>query len=480
MNDERYVMKEEFKIAWRNLWRNRRRTLITSASIFFAVFFAVIMRSYQLGSYDHMINNFIESFTGYLQVQHIKYQDNPFIDNSFDYHDSIASAISRIDNVVSVTPHLESFTLASSGTQTKGVSVIAIDPEKEKNFSDPESKLVRFRITDETVKCLKESASATDDMLEKVKKNMGRAYSSSTRLELEMGLTREDNEDYLAEILRCASVSNGYLTKDDHGILVSDRLAGYLKVGVGDSVILMGQGYHGGSANGIFPVRGIIKIPSPEIDNKLIIMTIPTAQAFFDAENKITSLVVNLTDKSNRTIKTAKSRINALIQDKNTVARSWYELNPILYQQIQGDSQTGMAMLGILYFIIFFGIFGTVLMMVSERKREFGVLVAIGMQKKRLKKIVTIEMMMLGAIGVVCGLSASAPLIMYFFYKPILLRGDLGNMMEDWGWDAVMPTAWFGPYFYWQAVVVAFMVALATIYPMRRISRLKEIEALKS
>ena len=137
-------MKEEFKLAWRNLWRNRRRTIITSASVFFAVFFAVVMRSYQLGSYDHMINNFIESFTGYMQVQHIKYQDNPLIDNSFDYNDSIVSLISGIEKVVSVTPHIESFTLASSGTQTKGVSVIAIDPVKERNFSNPENKLVKY------------------------------------------------------------------------------------------------------------------------------------------------------------------------------------------------------------------------------------------------------------------------------------------------------------------------------------------------
>ena len=136
-------MKEEIKIAWRNLWRNRRRTIITSASVFFAVFFAVVMRSYQLGSYDHMINNFIESFTGYLQVQHVKYHDNPAIDNSFDYNDSVLAAISEIERVVSVTPHLESFTLASNGTQTKPAAVIAIDPEKEKSFSDPEAKLVK-------------------------------------------------------------------------------------------------------------------------------------------------------------------------------------------------------------------------------------------------------------------------------------------------------------------------------------------------
>ena len=472
-------MKEELKIAWRNLWRNRRRTIITAASIFFAVFFAVIMRSYQLGSYDHMINNVIESFTGYLQVQHVKYQDNPLIDNSFDYNDSIASAISGIDKVISVTPHLESFTLASSGMQTKGVAVIAIDPVKEKNFSDPESKLVKYRITSEAIKQMKTEAVIPENVLEKVNKNLDRSYSSSARLKLELGLPDEDNELFLPEILKCSEISNGFLTKDDEGILVSDKLASYLKVTIGDSVILMGQGYHGVSATGIFPVRGIIKMPSPEIDNKLIIMTIPAAQKFFDAEDKITSLVVNLTDKSNRTIKMAKARINSLLRDKNTIAKTWYELNPILYQQIQGDSQSGMAMLAVLYFIIFFGIFGTVLMMVSERKREFGVLVAIGMQKKKLKSIVTIEMILLGAIGLVSGLLASVPLILYFYYYPIVLKGDMANMMEDYGCDAVMPTAWFGPYFYWQVVIVAFMVILATLYPLRKIGKLKEIEALR-
>ncbi|MHC1777033.1 MAG: ABC transporter permease [Lentimicrobium sp.] len=472
-------MKEEFKIAWRNLWRNRRRTIITSASVFFAVFFAVVMRSYQLGSYDHMINNFIESFTGYLQVQHSKYQDNPLIDNSFDYDESILTAISRLDKVVSVSPHLESFTLASSGSQTKGVAVMAIDPVKEKSFSDPESKLVKYRITEEAIRGLADAGLISDDLLNKLKILSGRSYSSVARLYRELGLSDDDAEHTMPEVLKYTRVFNGFLTQDDAGILVSDRLAGYLKVTVGDSVILMGQGYHGVTATGIFPVRGIIKIPSPEIDNKLIIMTIPAAQKLFDADGKITSIVVNLTDKSNRTIKTAKARINALLPDKNTTARSWYELNPVLYQQIQGDNQTGIAMMGLLYFIIFFGIFGTVLMMVAERKREFGVLVAIGMQKSKLKRIIAIEMMLLGAVGLAGGLLAGVPFILYYYYYPYVLKGELANMMEEWGWEAVMPAAWFGPYFYWQAVIVAIMIALATLYPLRKIGKLKEIEALK-
>jgi len=473
-------MKEDIKIAWRNLWRNKRRTVITSASVFFAVFFAVVMRSYQLGSYDHMINNIIESFSGHLQVQNVKYQDNPLIDNSFKYNDTLVAAISKTENVISVTPHLESFTLASNGTQTKGVAVIAIDPEKEKKFSDPEAKLVRYRITDESVRQLKGTPGMPEKIITAMTKSTGRSFSSVGRLELELNLTDDEKERYLEKILGCTAFKNNYLTEKDDGILVSDRLAAYLKVAIGDSVILMGQGFHGASASGLFPVRGIIKMPSPDIDNKLIVMTIPAAQTFYGAEGRVTSLVINLKDKSDRTINRARSSVNALLKDKTVTTRTWYDLNPVLYQQIQGDSQTGIATLGLLYFIIFFGIFGTVLMMVSERKREFGVLISIGMQKKKLKWIVSIEMALLGVIGLVAGMIASTPLILYFYYNPIVLKGDLAVMMDEWGWDPVMPTAWFGPYFYWQTLVVAIMVSLVTIYPIRKIGKLKEIEALRS
>lgn len=176
----------------------------------------------------------------------------------------------------------------------------------------------------------------------------------------------------------------------------------------------------------------------------------------------------------------AQTEINKRLTDKETVTKTWEELNPVLVQQIQGDSQTGIATLAMLYFIIFFGIFGTVLMMVSERKREFGVLLSIGMQRSKLKIIMAYEMFFLGTLGLIGGLILSSPVIMYFYYNPIVMKGELGKMMEDYGWDAIMPTAWFGPYFYWQAAVVAIMVAVVTIYPLRKISKLKEIEALRS
>lgn len=451
--------------------------MITSASVFFAVFFAVIMRSYQLGTYDQMITNLIESYTGHLQIQHKDYQDNPTVDYSFDYVDSLCQAIGRIKNVVSVTPHLESFALASNGPQTKPVAVMAIDPVKERMFSDPENKLVKYRITESTLTDMENSGLFPEEILKKIGENKDRAYSSGARLELETGLSGSESVKYLPEILKYCSTENGFLEEDDDGIVISDRLAGYLKAGIGDTIVLIGQGYQGASAAGLFPVRGIIKMPAPEIDSRLILMTIRKAQEFMDCPGKITTLTVNLTGRSDKLMKQVKKEISALIPEGTTV-KTWIELNPILYQQIQGDSQSGLVMLGLLYFIIFFGIFGTVLMMVAERKKEFGVLVAIGMQKNRLKQIIMTEMCLLGSFGLAGGMLASSPLIMYFYYNPIVLRGDLGKMMEDYGWDAVMPSAWFGPYFYWQAVIVGIMVLLAALYPVRRIGKLKEIEAL--
>jgi ABC-type lipoprotein release transport system permease subunit len=473
-------MQEDLKIAWRNLWRNKRRTIITSASVFFAVFFAIIMRSYQLGSYDKMIKNFIESYSGYLQVQNTGFQDNPSIDYSFRYNDTLATAISGIKNVVSVAPHIESFVLASGGTETKGVILLAIDPEKERKFSNPENKLVRYRITPEAIRRIRNSSLVPARITDRIEKNMGESYSSEARYELEIGLPAAEVKPYMSEILKSSEVPNAYLSENDRGVLISDRLSEYLKLSIGDTVVLMGQGYHGNSAAGVFPVRGIIKMPSPEIDSKLIIMTIPEAWNFFDAPGRITSLSVNLTDRSHRIMSNVQKKINLLLRGTHAVTKTWEDLNPVLVQQIQGDNETGIAMLAMLYFIIFFGIFGTVLMMIAERTREFGVLIAIGLQRSRLKRIIIFEMIFLGIQGLIAGMLASAPVIMYFYYYPILLKGDLARMMEDYGWDAIMPTAWFGSYFYWQAIVVGIMIILATLYPLRKIGTLKEIEALRS
>lgn len=473
-------MKEYIKIAWRNLWRNRKRTAITSASILFAVFFALLMRSMQLGSYDNMIKNAIEKYMGFIQVQNVDFQDDPGVDNSFAYNGEMLQKLSNLDGVKAVVPRVESFSLASFGTQTKGVMVLGVDMELEKNLSDPNSRLVKYRFTPESIKSLKKSGTLPKEVLDHMQTLVNSSFATKASLELEMGFDDKTSEKYFPTIAEACAFGGTGLLADDNGALVSDRLAKYLKIGIGDTLVLMGQGYHGMSAAGLFPVRGIIKLPTPDLDNKLIYLSLKYAESLFSLENKVTSISINLKDNSDKNMRAMQTKIAKTLADDQLSVRNWKEFNSVLYQQIESDNQSGKFMLGLLYFIIFFGIFGTVLMMIHERYRELGVLVAIGMQKNKLAIVLLIEMFFMGVIGVLTGTAISLPLLYLGNRYPLQLTGDLAKAIESYGMEPVMPLAWIDMYVFWQGAIVALMVVLSCIYPLRKVLKMREVDALRA
>ncbi len=469
-------MNNYLKLAWRNIWRNKRRTFITAASIFFAVFLSILMRSYQLGTYTHMIFQSVESYTGFLQVQHPQFFDEENIDYSLTYSDSVIEEIRTTDGVKSVTPRINNFSFASYGEQSKGILIMAVDPIAEKGSSNPEQHLIHFRLTDEALVKIESEI----DIPEKVKKLMltfnEYSFKNEAAIISSLELHKEDDAALLSVIKKYAAYPAQSLEPNDEGVFVSNRLSKYLNINVGDTLVLMGQGYHGVSAAGLFPVRGIIKLISPDLDNKLVYMTLSKAQQYFNMQQKVNYFAVNLDEPDN--FLEVQSALQEKLPADKMVVKNWQELNPTLQQQIEGDDKSGQLFLGILYLIIFFGIFGTVLMMLAERKREFGVLVAIGMKKKVLAFISVLEMLMIGIMGTAAGMLASAPLIMLGYYYPMRYTGETAKMMEDMGFDATMPMEWFGPYFYLQALVVIIMVVLACYFPLRTIRKMKIINNL--
>ena len=471
-------MKRTIIMAWRNIWRNKRRTLITIASIFFAVFFAVLMRSFQLGSYNHMIHQAIESFTGYIQIQNKDFFDDPNLDNTFQYDIDLVSKVNQVENIKVAVPRVESFALASTGTQSKGVLVTGIDPVKEKALSDPENRIVKYRFTPENVEKILSNINIPDKQKELFESNKNKSYSSLSRISLDLALDKQLEKILFPVIQDLASFDGEYLKSNDDGVLISDRLSKYLKANVGDTIILMGAGFHGTTAANVFPVRGIVKILSPELDNKLVYMTLEKSQEFFNLENRITSLNINL-DDSDDMLET-QVMLKEAINSGQFAVKNWEEFNPTLKQQIEGDSVGGVIFIGILYFIVLFGIIGTVLMMIAERKRELGVMVAIGMSKVKLSVVLIIEMLFLGFIGMITGLLASAPLVVVGNKNPIKMSGEMAKMYEDMGFDPVMPLAWFDQYFVWQGVIIMIMVLIACYLPLRRVRRMKVITALRA
>ena len=471
-------MKEALKIAWRNLWRNRRRTLITVASVFFAIFFAIIMRSLQLGAYDHMFRNAIESYTGYIQIQHEDFWDNKIVDNTFAYTPELEQIVKSLENATGTIPRFESFALASSGALTKGVLVMGVDPEKESLLSDIRSKLVKYTLDDKNIKALRDS-----ELPQEIKKNLetfrGNSYSSSSSLAIDFNITDKDSSSILTIFRKYSFVRNGYIKSGEPEVLIGDKLALYLKAAIGDTIVLLGQGYHGTTAAGKYRINGIVKLPTPDLDNKIVYLPYDICQELYNAPGMLTSVAISIKDNDDEIVNSMVSEVGSKVEPPLKVM-GWRAMNKLMINQIDADSKSGMIMIIILYLVIAFGIFGTVLMMTAERRREFGVLVAIGMQKSKLAAVITLEMIFMGILGIASGIIAALPVIFYGYSHPIRFHGEMAKMYEDYGYEAVMPFLLPDMYIVWQAVTVAIIVMVAIIYPLRKINKMQVVNSLKA
>jgi ABC-type lipoprotein release transport system permease subunit len=260
--------------------------------------------------------------------------------------------------------------------------------------------------------------------------------------------------------------------------LVSRRLSEFLRIKLNDTLTMISQGYHGATAAGIYPVAGIIEMPNPTLDRQIVFMPLDRAQDFYGAENMLTSLVINVFDSDE--LAALKIQLNSMYDGREYEIMDWKELNPELVQQIQSDQAGGYIMLGVLYLIVGFGVLGTLIMMTTERRREFGVMVAVGMQKKRLGVLLTAEMLLMGLVGAASGIIGSIPIITYFVRNPIKFTGESAELFEQYGFEAIMPARLEGFYFGGQTAIVLIIFSLAIIYPVLSVLRLKEIKALRS
>jgi len=261
------------------------------------------------------------------------------------------------------------------------------------------------------------------------------------------------------------------------GVLLGDDLARYLEVGVHDTIVLLSQGYHGVTAAGEYPVTGILHFPAPEMNKQLIYMTLSDAQYFFAADNRLTSysIMLNNPGRLDKTYNQINNELGA-----NFEIMTWKEMMVELRQQIESDNIGGMFMLAILYVVVAFGIFGTILMMTYERKKEFAVMISVGMQRYKLALIVFFETLYMGLIGVIAGAIASMPIIFYFHKNPIPLSGEAAAAFEEFNVQPIMPFAFDAGIFFSQAFIVFIVTCFIAIYPMINISRFQLISGLKS
>lgn len=402
------------KLAWRNIWRNRRRTIITTLSIVVAVFLSIFARSTQEGQYDNMIRNTVGSFTGYIQVHQQGYWDDQTLNNSFAHTDSLSDAILSDPAVTRLIPRIDSYALAATGEQSRPAMVMGIDVEAERHLSRPHTRL-------------------------------------------ESGSYFESNSE--------------------QAVLVGHELLDRLNAEVGDSLVLIGQGYHGMNATGLYPIRGSISFPNPELNSSLVYLPLQTAQIFFSADGRLTTAALLLED-ARHTGETADRLREQLPSDRYEVM-AWQEMSPELEQAIRADRGSGVIVLMILYMVVGFGILGTVLMMIAERSYEFGVMLSVGTPRIVLGKILAIEILLMAMMGAGIGILLGIPVVWYLNRNPIELGGRMAETMEQYAMQPVLEFSTDAMIFIQQGWVVFLITLLFCIIPIIRAMRLNPVEAMK-
>ena len=273
-------------------------------------------------------------------------------------------------------------------------------------------------------------------------------------------------------------LSGEYLDENDKGILLAEGLAAYLKLKVNDTVVLIGQGYEGNMASGKYAVKGIAKIGIPEMNKGMAWLSMPEAQVFLSTGARYTSISILINNQGD--LDGLKQSIIRQTKGDGYEVMTWKEMIPELDQLFQAKMAQNVIMSGVLYLVIAFGIFGTILMMLNERLHEFGILVAIGMKKRLLAWVVVIEMVLMSITGVVLGAVCVYPVVLYYHIHPIRLTGDMGKSSELYNIEPVMPMSTNLSNFVVQGYVVLTIAVVLSLYAVIKIHKIKVIAAINS
>ena len=299
------------------------------------------------------------------------------------------------------------------------------------------------------------------------------SFNEQTKAMLIVG-TDMDAEDQLTGISE--RVSTGGFIDGPGQILIAEGIADYLNMSIGDSLIVLSQGRHGTNAVGIYKVQGTVAFGSPELNNQLVYIGREDAELLFNMNRMASSVVVNVKDEMEmaQAKKSLKSILGGL-----AVVKDYKELIPEIMQAKEFDKLAGRVILTVLYFLISFSIFGTILMMLKEREYEFGILKAIGMKSPILYGIVWLEGVYMSLLGAAMGIILAIPIILYFSAFPIEFGGDYAKVYESFGIEAKLPFKFDLGILVRQAIIVTLITSLMTTYAWNRISRLKAVNAMR-
>jgi ABC-type lipoprotein release transport system permease subunit len=405
------------RLALRNLWRNKRRTALTVAASVFAVFLTMVAESLAAGSHKRWIEEVVRRYPGHVEVMARGYRDHRTLDYGFEITPERARGLEGLAGAEGWAPRVESWALAmpdQEGAFGRAAWLLGVDPSRESSVS------------------------------------------------------------------RLGAAVEGELLDGEGGpeVILGARLARSMRVGAGDTVILLSTDAFGSQAADRFRVSGTLEVGAPEFDSALVLLRLDRIREFLEYGEKVSHVAVLA--RSADAAEALAAELAGLFEAADYEVLAWPELLPDLAQLIEFDDVQNRLTLGILILVAAFGVLNTVLMSVFERVREFGVLRALGARRRMLFGVVLLEAALLGALGVAVALAAAVPLVLWLEGHPIPLGGSFGEMMQLFDLEPVIVFDLERKNLFGTPLVMLGVAILASLPAALRASRGHPVDAIRT
>jgi ABC-type lipoprotein release transport system permease subunit len=409
----------DLMIAWRNLWRNSRRTCIILTAIIIGIISMLVLSAFGRGSMQGMVNNSLDNLVGHIKIRHPLYRVDPVIDNRLNESNLLMQQLqSLVPEGTNMVQRIRVEGLLSTSRDHEGVEIVGIEPELERAVS----------------------------------------------------------------FLRKPLYQGAMISADDpNGLLIGEELREKIGLDIGKKVVLLTQTTEGDSISRAFRIRGSYKTEMKETEKRTVFVNLDTLRQITGAARDATEISLRISADgigSSTEITELSRAIGANIKNQGLEVSTWQQLLPAIHAYIAMFDTYMLIWFVVVFIAMGFGLANTMLMAVYERMREFGLQRALGMRSSRIVRVVLIEVLLLLLLGVLIA-NCSALVLTEWVFRGGIDLSVFAEGIEMWGISRIIyPVLGLRDVISANAVVVVLGLIVG-LYPALQAARFTPVETMR-
>jgi putative ABC transport system permease protein len=402
-------------ISWRNLWRQKRRSLVVISSIAIGIFAMMLAVGFSNGMMVQMVDNTIGLSLGDIAIHRNGFQENMKLERNFLPGRWLLDLLRGDKSIKAFSPRVKTKGMIRSSEASRGVMIIGIDPDSEKKVST----IYRYTIP----------------------AGGGRYITDPSADE----------------------------------ILVSKSLAEKLDLNIGDRAVLMLQDEHHEIVGVGLQVVGFFETPMGRFDKSVVFMGIKKLQEITGMAGAVSEMTLIIQDENR--IDEVKRALSVGINDSSLEVLTWKDMAPNLVSSIQLINAAMIIFFLIIFITVIFSIANTLIMSIIERFHELGVMKCIGTRPSQVFFMIMFEAINLGLIGLATGIVTGIPVVLLLSHFGIDMSFALDTVRKMGVGNTIYPIIYLKDILNASEIVLMTTI-IAAIYPAIKAAVIKPLESL--